>query len=250
MTTSSVTNSTNPYANLGIAIGNTSSTASTSGANGSSSTGGGAQSLNMDSFMTLLTTQLQNQDPTQPMDNSQMVAQLAQFSSLEGINQLNTTVSGFQSTLQANQVMQAAALVGKAAIVKGSTGYLYNTQASDGTTTASGMIGAVDVPPGATSLSVNITNSAGQVVKSLSVPTTGDSRPTFSWDGNLPDGSPAPAGTYSIGANATVDGKGQAAQTYVGAVIQSVGVTSSGPQLNLDGGLPPAQLSDVVEIIG
>ncbi|WP_407275322.1 flagellar hook assembly protein FlgD [Halothiobacillus sp. DCM-1] len=249
MTTSSVTNSTNPYASLGIAIGNTSSTSGTS-ASGAAATGGGAQSLNMDSFMTLLTTQLQNQDPTNPMDNSQMVAQLAQFSSLEGINQLNTTVSGFQSTLQANQVMQAASLVGKAAIVKGSTGYLYNTQSSNGTTTASGMIGAVDIPTGATSVSVNITNSAGQVVKTLAVPTTGNARPTFSWDGNMPDGSPAPAGTYSISANATVNGQGQAAQTYVGAVIQSVGVTSSGPQLNLDGGLPPAQLSDVVEIIG
>ncbi len=247
MSTPPVTNNTNPYASLGIAIGNTGSTA---GSSASSTTGGGAQSLNMDSFMTLLTTQLQNQDPTNPMDNSQMVAQLAQFSSLEGINQLNTTVSGFQSTLQANQVMQAASLVGKAAIVKGSTGYLYNTQASDGSTQASGMIGAVDVPTGATSVSVNITNSAGQVVKTLSVPTTGNARPTFSWDGKMPDGGPAPAGTYSFSANATVDGKGQAAQTYVGAVIQSVGVTSNGPQLNLDGGLPAAQLSDVVEIIG
>ena len=247
MSTTPVTNNNNPYASLGIAIGNTSSTSDSSASN---ATGGGAQSLNMDSFMTLLTTQLQNQDPTNPMDNSQMVAQLAQFSSLEGINQLNTTVSGFQSTLQANQVMQAASLVGKAAIVKGSTGYLYNSQASDGSTQASGMIGAVDVPTGATSVSVNITNSAGQVVKTLSVPTNGDPRPTFSWDGKMPDGGPAPAGTYSFSANATVDGKGQAAQTYVGAVIQSVGVTSSGPQLNLDGGLPAAKLSDVVEIIG
>lgn len=246
MTTTST--STNPYASLGLAISSTTGTSSSSSSS-SSTTGGGAQSLDMTSFMTLLTTQLQNQDPTNPTDNSQMIAQLAQFSSLEGISQLNTTVTGFQSTLQSNQIMQASALVGKAAIVKGDTAYMYNSTASDGTTTASGILGAVDVPTGATSMTVTITNSSGQVVDTQSVPVSGESRPTFSWDGTMPDGSLAPAGAYTISANATVDGQGQAAQTYVGAVIRSVGVTSSGPELNLDGGLPSAQLSDVVEII-
>lgn len=245
MTTS--TSATNPYANLGLAI-----SSATPGGDASSTnkaTGGGAGSLDMSAFMKLLTTQLQNQDPTKPTDNSQMIAQLAQFSSLEGISQLNTTVKGFQSTLQSNQIMQAAALVGKAAIVKGDTAHLYNSTASDGTTKASGILGAVDIPTGATSVSVSIKNASGQVVNTQSVPVSGKARPTFSWDGTLPDGSVAPAGAYTVSANATVNGKGQAAQTYVGAVISSVGVSSSGPQLNLDGGLPPAKLSDVVEII-
>lgn len=240
------TTSTNPYASLGLAISSATGSGTSSTSN---TTGSGAESLDMNSFMTLLTTQLQNQDPTNPTDNSQMVAQLAQFSSLEGINQLNTTVNSFQSTLQSNQIMQAASLVGKAAIVKGDTAYMYNSTAADGTTKASGILGAVDVPTGATSLSVSITNASGQVVNTQTVPVSGDARPTFSWDGTMPDGSEAPAGTYTVTANAMVDGQGQAAQTYVGAVVSSVGVTSSGPQLNLDGGLPPAKLSDVVEII-
>lgn len=244
MTTS--TTATNPYASLGLAVSSAtgSGTSSTGG-----TTGGGAQSLDMNSFMKLLTTQLQNQDPTNPTDNSQMIAQLAQFSSLQGISQLNTTVNGFQSTLQSNQIMQAASLVGKAAIVKGDTAHMYNSTAANGTTKASGILGAVDIPTGATSVSVSITNASGQVVDTQSVPVSGNARPTFSWDGTMPDGSVAPAGAYTVTANATVNGQGQAAQTYVGAVISSVGVTSSGPQLNLDGGLPPAKLSDVVEII-
>ncbi|ACX96597.1 flagellar hook assembly protein FlgD [Halothiobacillus neapolitanus] len=244
MTTS--TTATNPYASLGLAV----SSATGSGANSTSGTSGnGAESLDMNSFMKLLTTQLQNQDPTNPTDNSQMIAQLAQFSSLQGISQLNTTVNGFQSTLQSSQIMQAAALVGKAAIVKGDTAHMYNSTAADGTTKASGILGAVDIPTGATSVSVSITNASGQVVDTQSVPVSGSARPTFSWDGTMPDGSVAPAGAYTVTANASVNGQGQAAQTYVGAVISSVGVTSSGPQLNLDGGLPPAKLSDVVEII-
>ena len=242
MTTS--TTATNPYASLGLAV-----SSATGNGTSSSTSSGGAQSLDMNSFMKLLTTQLQNQDPTNPTDNSQMIAQLAQFSSLQGITQLNTTVSGFQSTLQSSQIMQAASLVGKAAIVKGNTAYMYNSTASDGTTKASGILGAVDIPTGATSVSVAITNASGQVVDTQSVPVSGNARPTFSWDGTMPDGSPAPAGAYTVTANASVNGQGQAAQTYVGAVISSVGVTSSGPQLNLDGGLPSAQLSDVVEII-
>lgn len=244
MTTS--TTATNPYASLGLAVSSAtgSGTSSTGG-----TTGGGAQSLDMNSFMKLLTTQLQNQDPTNPTDNSQMIAQLAQFSSLQGISQLNTTVNGFQSTLQSSQIMQAASLVGKAAIVKGDTAHMYNSTAADGTTKASGILGAVDIPTGATSVSVSITNASGQVVDTQSVPVSGNARPTFSWDGTMPDGSAAPAGAYTVTANASVNGQGQAAQTYVGAVISSVGVTSSGPQLNLDGGLPPAKLSDVVEII-
>jgi len=115
------TNATNPYASLGLAIpANTTATS-------------GTGSLNMDSFMKLLTTQLQNQDPTKPTDNSQMIAQLAQFSSLQGISDLNKTVTGFQSTLQSNQVMQAAGLVGKAAIVKGDSAHMYSSTAADGT---------------------------------------------------------------------------------------------------------------------
>ncbi|MHB1230070.1 MAG: flagellar hook assembly protein FlgD [Halothiobacillus sp.] len=236
MTTS--TNATNPYTSLGLAIPPASTAA-----------GGGTQSLDMNSFMKLLTTQLQNQDPTKPTDNSQMIAQLAQFSSLQGISQLNTTVSGFQSTLQSNQVMQAASLVGKAAIVKGNTAYMYSTKAADGSTTPSGVLGAVDMPTGVTNMTVTVTNASGQVVNSQSIPVNGDTRPTFTWDGKMSDGSNALAGNYSFSANATVGGKAQAAQTYVGAVIKSVGVTNNGPQLNLDGGLPPAKLTDVVEIM-
>jgi len=105
------------------------------------------------------------------------------------------------------------------------------------------------MPTGATGLTVSITNASGQIVNTQSIPVNGDARPTFTWDGKMPDGSSAPAGAYTLTANAIVAGKTQAAQTYVGAVIKSVGVTNSGPQLNLDGGLPPAKLTDVVEII-
>lgn len=239
MTTNS--SATNPYSTLGLGI---TPTATSNG----TAISKGPQTLTQDDFMKLLTTQLQNQDPTKPMDNNAMVAQMAQFSSLQGITQLNTTVSGFQSQMQSNQVVQASALVGKAAMVKGDTAYLYTSTGANGVAQSSGIVGAVDVPVGATKMSVDIRNSNGQLVKTIDVPINGASRPSFTWDGKLADGSNAPVGTYQATASATVSGQGQAAQTYVGAVINSVGVTKNGPQLNL-AGLPPVQLSDVVEIL-
>ncbi len=206
------------------------------------------ENLDQTDFLKLLTKQMEQQDPFEPMDNTQFIAQMAQFSSLEGINELNETVSGFEDSVQSNQVMQASALVGKAALVKGDTAQMYNMSQADGSTAPSGMLGAVDVPPGASKMSVEITNANGQVVKAMDVPVNGEDRQSFSWDGRLSDGRPAPEGNYKVSANATVDGKGQAPQTYVGAVISSVGVTKNGPELNLDG-LSAVKLSDIVEII-
>ncbi|MDG4867169.1 flagellar hook assembly protein FlgD [Guyparkeria sp. 1SP6A2] len=205
------------------------------------------QNLDQTDFLKLLTKQMENQDPMKPMDNTQFVAQMAQFSSLEGMTKLNETVSGFEDSVQSNQVIQASTLVGKAAMVKGDTAQMYSMQQADGSSLPSGILGAVDVPPGASRMSVEITNANGQMVKTLDVPVNGD-RQSFSWDGRLADGRPAPEGNYKVNANATVDGKGQAPQTYVGAVISSVGVTKNGPELNLDG-LSAVKLSDIVEII-
>ncbi len=206
------------------------------------------QNLDQEDFLRLLTKQMDSQDPMKPMDNTQFVAQMAQFSSLEGISSLNETVKGFEDSVQSNQVMQAASLVGKAALVKGEEANHYHMPQGDGSTEPSGILGAVDVPDGASKMKVDIANANGQVVKSIDVPVDGDGRPSFSWDGRMKDGRIAPEGKYTVKANATVDGEGQAAQTYVGAAIKSVGVTKSGPELNLDG-LSSAKLSDIVEII-
>lgn len=206
------------------------------------------QNLDQEDFLRLLTKQMDSQDPMKPMDNTQFVAQMAQFSSLEGISSLNDTVKGFEDSVQSNQVMQASSLVGKAALVKGDTARLYQMEQPDGSMQSSGLYGAVDVPDGASKMTVDITNANGQVVRSMEVPVDGEQRPSFSWDGRLKDGRMAPEGKYTVKANASVDGEGQAARTYVGAAISSVGVTKNGPELNLDG-LSSVKLSDIVEII-
>jgi len=207
------------------------------------------QKLDQEDFFKLMIAQLQHQDPFKPEDNSEFIAQMAQFSSLEGIEQLNKTVGGFEDALQAAQMMQASTMVGQAAIVKGNTVRMYHNQDEEGNVTPSGVLGAVDIPSGASEVTVDILSENGQVVHTVNVRLDGEERPTFAWDGIMADGTVAPEGRYRFEANANVDGKNTAAQTYAGAVISSVGVTKDGPELELDGA-SKARLSDIIKLIG
>jgi len=203
--------------------------------------------MGQEDFLKLLTTQLESQDPFEPTDHTQMVAQLAQFSQLQGINELKETVEGFAGMIQSSQVMQAATLVGRAAIVKGDTAKVYTMETEDGLR-SSGLLGAVDVPAGADRVQVTITDSSGQVVRTLNVPVSGSEREEFAWDGLLENGAVAPGGNYKVSASATVAGKPETATTYVGSVINSVSIEKNGPELHLDG-LGKAKMSDVIQIL-
>ena len=88
--------------------------------------GGGANGLSArqsdelrESFMTLLITQLQNQDPLNPMENAEMTSQLAQINTVSGIEELNSTLEGITSQMDANQALQASGLIGKGVMVPG-----------------------------------------------------------------------------------------------------------------------------------
>lgn len=204
--------------------------------------------MGQEDFLKLLTKQLESQDPFEPTDHTQMVAQMAQFSQLQGINELKETVEGFQGMMQANQVMQAATLVGRGAIVKGDTAEVFTRENEEGSLQSSGMIGAVDMPAGADSVKVSITGPNGELVRSLNIPASGKEREQFEWDGLTESGEVAPAGAYKISATADVAGEPEAATTYVGAMISSVSIEKSGPQIQLDG-MGTAKMSDIIQIL-
>ncbi|MFP4295315.1 MAG: flagellar hook assembly protein FlgD [Halothiobacillaceae bacterium] len=204
--------------------------------------------MGQEDFLKLLTTQLESQDPFEPTDHTQMVAQMAQFSQLQGLNELKETVEGFENMMQANQVMQAATLVGRAAIVKGDTAKVFTREDEEGNLQSSGMIGAVDVPAGAESVQVSITGPNGELVRSLNIPASGKEREDFEWDGLTENGDVAPAGAYKISASAKVAGESESATTYVGAMISSVSIEKSGPQIQLDG-MGSAKMSDIIQIL-
>ncbi len=195
-----------------------------------SSTGTAGSALGKDAFLQLLVTQLKNQDPLSPTDNTQFVSQMAQFSSLESMQNLNTTVDSLATTYQSSQALQASSLVGRSVIVASDTAVLDPTK---------GITGSVAVTGASTATTVGVYDSTGSLVDTidLGVQATGNS--SFTWDGLNSSGVAEPAGNYSFKATTTLDGVATAATTYLPATVNSVTMaTTSGGEmtLNLAGG--------------
>ncbi|MGH8205845.1 MAG: flagellar hook assembly protein FlgD, partial [Steroidobacteraceae bacterium] len=196
--------------NVGSVNGN-SAPAGTTGA-GTAANGGSIDGLTMNDFLTLMTAQLKNQDPLNPTDSNAFLSQLSELSTVEGISQLNTSVSTLSNSMLASQALSSASLVGQTILTPGSAANY---------TTGGTLSGAVQVPTGATGVSVAITNSAGVVVQQMSVP-AGSGLQNFGWNGTMSNGAAAPSGTYNVTAIAEVGGHSEAATTSLNATVTSV----------------------------
>ncbi|KRG81986.1 flagellar basal body rod modification protein [Stenotrophomonas daejeonensis] len=194
--------------------------------------------LDQADFLRLMSTQLQHQDPLKPMDNSQMVAQMAQLSTVQGISDLNDTVSGFQQAMAGDQILKGAALVGHEVLVPSTKLSLEDGGGASGTVAA----------PGSGYVTIDITDANGVKVTQLSVPAEASGEVQFQWDGTDADGKRMPAGAYNVTATYT-DGEGAQStlSTYVQAEVESVTVGSDGLYLNLKG-LGAAPLDYVLRV--
>jgi len=194
--------------------------------------------LDQADFMRLMTTQLQHQDPLKPMDNSQMVAQMAQLSTVQGITDLNKTVEGFQQSLSSDQILKGASLVGHDVLVPSTK---LSLEAEGGT-------GGTVAAPSAGQITVDITDANGVKVNQLTVPANAAGEVSFAWDGTDASGKRMPAGSYSVVATHTDSAGAQSKlSTYVEAEVESVTVGSDGLYLNLKG-LGTAPLDYVLRI--
>lgn len=185
--------------------------------------------LGKDSFLQLLVTQMKNQNPLDPQDNTAFVAQLAQFSSLESMQNLTSTVDSIATNYKSSQALQASSLVGRSVIVD--TG-------STVVDTAKGMTGSVMVPSSATGTTVEIYDTSMNLVDTVDLGTQPAGTTSFTWDGTNSDGEVAATGTYSFVANGSIDGKGTSLTTYLPATVNSVTTATNGGEmtLNLAGG--------------
>ncbi len=129
-----------------------------------------------DKFMTLLVTQLQNQDPLNPMDNAQMTSQLAQLQTVTGVNKLNTTLESLKSSYQSTESLQATQLIGSGVLVEGDGILLHKSQAILG----------VELETPADKVQIVITDSSGKDVASLELGEQEAGIIPIAWDG-VPD---------------------------------------------------------------
>jgi flagellar basal-body rod modification protein FlgD len=188
-------------------------------------------------FLKLLTTQLKNQDPLNPMDNAQMTSQLAQISTVDGIEKLNATLQQLLSSTVDSEATQAAALVGHQVMVAGSSLQL-------GT---SGAVGGVDLPSGADKVVVTIKDSNGLVMRTLDMGSLTAGTHNFAWDGTTDAGVAAVTGAYSISVTASQGSTTVQATALELASVSSINRSSQGVTLDL-GQLGLAKMSDVKQI--
>ncbi len=209
-----------------IVSGTTPLPPSSSGSSASlGSTAGTELAGNFQTFLTLLTTQLQNQNPLDPLDTNQFTQQLVQFAGVEQQLKTNDELSTLVSLQQTAQSTQALGFVGKTAVVDGSTTALTNSQA----------VWGVSVPTDC-NLTLTITNSAGQAVYNNSYPVQAGQNQTFGWDGKGNDGTQWPDGQYKMTATATdTAGNTVAVTTQILGVVNSVDLTQSPPLLSIGG---------------
>jgi flagellar basal-body rod modification protein FlgD len=181
-------------------------------------------------FITLMLAQLQNQDPTSPVDSNTFLTQLAQLSEVQGITSLNTSFGALSTSLTSNQALQASSLLGHQALVNSSTA----TTAAAGAT----VTGAVNVPQNTSQVTLSITDSSGALVSQINLGAQSAGMANFSWNGTTGNGSQAPAGTYTLTAQyAGATSGGTAATTLVNGTVESVsmGAGSTGLTLNVAG---------------
>jgi flagellar basal-body rod modification protein FlgD len=154
-------------------------------------------------FLKLLVAQLNNQDPLSPMQNAELTSQLAQMSTVTGIEKLNATLSGLVNQTGSNQVLQAASLIGYNVLSPGNE--IATSQPKDGEEPAVVPF-AVQLAGTAGDVEVQILDAAGKTVRTLDLGSMTEGVNAITWDGKADDGSVAPAGSYTFKVAATNEG--------------------------------------------
>jgi len=178
-------------------------------------------------FLKLMTAQLNNQDPFSPVDNTQMVAQLAQISSTSGIAEMGTTLKAIQDKLGATTASDALAYVGRTVLTEGSTAYGRS---------AGGLAGAVELDKDATDVTVSIRDVNGQTVNTLSLGAQKAGTASYDWNGKTSSGEYAGPGPFTVSIDAANGGETVSSRSLVWAPVAAVSVPASGaPVLTVPG---------------
>ncbi|MGP9825082.1 flagellar hook assembly protein FlgD [Ectopseudomonas khazarica] len=195
--------------------------------------------LGKNEFLNLLVAQLNNQNPLEPQGNGEFIAQLAQFSQVEGIEKLNTSMESLLSGYQSSQALQASSLVGRKVIVPSEKAVVDTSESFKATTV---------LPVSSSNVYVNVYDSAGSLVSRVNLGEQAAGNVSFIWDGKNADGETMPPGTYKFEAQATYGDETKGLYTMLPANVDSVTLGGGELMLNL-AGLGSVPLSQV-QVIG
>ncbi len=195
--------------------------------------------LGKNEFLSLMIAQLENQNPLEPQDNGAFISQLAEFSALEEMQQINNSVTNFSTQFQSTQALQASAMVGRSVLVPGVEAPL---------PTEGKIEGVAELPQGTTSLVISVLNGSGELVRRVDMGQQFAGSVPFEWDGLNEQGDPMPADQYTIKAESKTSAGTEQVDTLFSAQVTSVSIAQSGAvTLNL-AGLGGVPLESVREI--
>lgn len=190
-------------------------------------------------FLHLISTQMQNQNPLNPADPTQFLAQIEGLSEVSSLQSLQTSIAGLASGLQGAQLLNGTSLLGHSVLVPGNSARL----AAGGNVSC-----AVTAPAGANSLTVSVTDAGGALVDAFAVAPQSSGYTHFTWNGNTASGNAAPAGQYTLHVSAAVGGTSQSVSPLVYSQVQSVTIDPSTQTLELNTVNGTVPLSSVVNI--
>jgi flagellar basal-body rod modification protein FlgD len=218
------------------AVGSNSNAGSAASAAGSGALGSTSASAAYDTFLTLLTTQLQNQDPLNPTDTSQFTSEMIQLSGVEQELNINNTLDTMSSDLSSISASNGLGYIGKSVTATGSTIPLQDGSAN----------WDYNLPSTASNVTLTVQDSSGNTVYS----TTGNpaaGQHSFTWNGNNSSGTAEPAGDYTLQV-AAVDGSGNAITTTTEIVGTVTGVDTSNGTTELQIGDVTVPASNVTQL--
>lgn len=196
--------------------------------------------LGQKDFLRLMVAQVQHQDPMQPQANGEFLAQLAQFSTNDGINRMQNSLQEMAFSMQSNQALQASALVGRSVLMESDK---LNLGADDVP-----KIG-IEPPPGVSNLTAFIYSETGELISKFPIENTKPGFSEFSWNGMNQSNERAPEGKYKVEVHCTYAGKEEQLVTSTTSRVNSVslGQNGEGLRLNVDG-MGSVLLKDVKQI--
>lgn len=197
--------------------------------------------LGQSQFLELMLTQIKYQDPLNPSESGEFLSQLAQFGTVNGITELQSSFQSLANSLQSSKALQASTMVGRSVLVPGEIGLLENGES---------MHGAVELPASSGSLKVQIHDAIGQLVRQIDLGTQAAGIVRFSWDGVSDSGAHVPAGIYSVSAQGNVDGKIVEQKLLIQGKVESVTLGKAGDESTLNlRGLGEVSINDIQEIL-
>lgn len=203
-------------------------------------TGNGTDALGQDVFLKLLVTQMSNQNPLDPQDNTEFVAQLAQFSSVEGLDKLNSNFESLTTSFQSSQALQATSLVGREVRVLSDSAILG----------ASNYLGGqVDVPIKLDKLTMNVYDENNLLVNSEVMTNVEAGEMQFAWDGTGFNGTRLNPGKYTFEMIAEKDNASEQLSTYMNSNVDSVTVGAAGQVMLNVAGIGEVSVYNVKQIL-